>query len=74
MVLQVKSGGTGRGDIAKLRGDMQREGAVMATLITLEEPSKPMLAEGQGRLIYHHDVMGRSYNKIQIGLYGTRDP
>jgi DNA modification methylase len=31
MVFQVKSGNVGRGDIAKLKGDMQREGASLAT-------------------------------------------
>ena len=33
----------GRGDVAKLSGDMQRENAALAILITLEEPSRPML-------------------------------
>ncbi len=66
MVFQVKSGGVGRGDIAKLKGDMDREGAAMATLITLEEPTRPMLAEAKLAGQYRHELMGRSYDKIQI--------
>jgi DNA methylase/restriction endonuclease len=35
MVFQVKSGKVNRGDIARLNSDRQREGATLATLITL---------------------------------------
>lgn len=66
MILQVKSGGVGRGDIAKLRGDMDRVQAEMATLITLEEPTGPMIAEAKAAGRYHHALMGRDYNRIQI--------
>jgi DNA modification methylase len=40
MIFQVKSGGVSRGDIATLRGDMEREKAPLATLITLQEPKQ----------------------------------
>jgi hypothetical protein len=66
MVFQVKSGAVGRGDIAKLRGDMAREGAAMATLITLERPTAPMVAEAKAAGHYEHELMGRKYDKIQI--------
>ena len=66
IVLQVKSGGVGRGDIAKLRGDMQREAAAMAIFITLESPTGPMLNEAKGAGLYHHELMGRNYDAIQI--------
>ncbi|MCL1893975.1 MAG: restriction endonuclease [Holophagaceae bacterium] len=66
MVLQVKSGNVGRGDIAKLNSDMQREGAVLATLITLQKPTAPMLKEAKQIGTYHHTVMGKDYDKIQI--------
>jgi site-specific DNA-methyltransferase (adenine-specific) len=66
IIFQVKSGGVKRGDIATLRGDMQREGAAMATLITLEEPTKQMIAEAKGAGPYRHEEMGRSYDKISI--------
>jgi len=66
IILQVKSGGVGRGDIAKMRGDMQRESAVMAILITLEPPTAPMISEAKSAGFYHHDLMDRNYDAIQI--------
>ena len=66
MILQVKSGGVSRGDIAKLRGDMDRVGAAMATLITLEKPTAPMVAEAKAADHYRHELMDRNYDKIQI--------
>lgn len=66
MVLQVKSGGVGRGDIAKLRGDMAREDAEMATLITLEPSTEPMRKEAKAAGLYPHPLMQKNYDKIQI--------
>lgn len=66
IILQVKSGGVGRGDIAKMRGDMQREKAAMAVLITLEPPTAPMVKEAKDAGFYHHDLMDRNYDAIQI--------
>jgi len=66
IIFQVKSGGVGRGDIAKLHSDMLREGAAMAVFITLEPPTGPMKGEAKGVGAYHHDLMGRNYDKIQI--------
>ena len=66
IILQVKSGGVTRHDIATLRGDMQREDAAMAVLITLEPPTAPMINEAKGAGFYHHDLMDRNYDAIQI--------
>jgi site-specific DNA-methyltransferase (adenine-specific) len=66
IILQVKSGGVKRGDIATLRGDMQRESAAMAVLITLEPPTTPMVNEAKAAGPYHHDLMDRNYDAIQI--------
>ena len=66
IIFQVKSGGVKRGDIATLRGDMGREKAALAVLITLEEPSKPMLAEAKAAGQYRHETMGRNYDQIGI--------
>ena len=66
MVFQVKSGSVSRGDIAKLKGDMQREGAAMATFISLEDPSCPRRSEAKAAGSYRHELMGRNYDKIQI--------
>lgn len=66
MIIQVKSGGVNRSVIATLNSDMQREQAQMATLITLEEPTKPMSEEALKVGFYHHPIMGKDYPKIQI--------
>ena len=66
IIFQVKSGGVKRGDIATLRGDMGREEAALAVLITLEDPSGPMSKEAKSAGQYHHETMGRSYDRISI--------
>jgi hypothetical protein len=44
-LFSVKSGNVSVKDIRDLRGVMDREGAVAGVLLTLEEPTKPMLQE-----------------------------
>jgi site-specific DNA-methyltransferase (adenine-specific) len=66
IIFQVKSGGVKRGDIATLHGDMDREKAALAILVTLEEPSRPMLTEAKAAGQYRHETMGRSYDRISI--------
>lgn len=66
IILQVKSGNVKRGDIATLRGDMQRESAAMAVFITLAPPTAPMIKEAKAAGFYHHDLMDRNYDAIQI--------
>jgi DNA modification methylase len=66
IIFQVKSGHADRGDVAKLRGDMQREDATLAVLITLEKPTGPMLKEAKAAGAYHHEMMNRSYDRIQV--------
>jgi site-specific DNA-methyltransferase (adenine-specific) len=71
IIFQVKSGHVDRGDVAKLHGDMQREHAALATLITLEEPTKPMISEAKAAGTFRHDDMARSYDRI--GIVTIRD-
>jgi len=66
IIFQVKSGGVKRNDIATLRGDMEREGAALAILITLEEPSAPMKAEAKGAGHFKLEDMPKPYDKISI--------
>lgn len=66
IIFQVKSGGVKRDDIATLRGDMEREQAAIAILITLEKPTRPMVTEAKGTGQFHHESMGKNYDKIQI--------
>jgi DNA modification methylase len=66
IIFQVKSGGVKRSDIATLRGDMGREDAALAVLITLEPPSRQMIEEAKVAGTYHHAQMGRDYDRISI--------
>jgi DNA modification methylase len=66
IIFQVKSGSVKRSDIATLRGDMTREKAALAVLITLEEPSKPMINEAKSAGQFRHETMGRTYDCISI--------
>ncbi|MGI9069671.1 MAG: DNA methyltransferase [Pyrinomonadaceae bacterium] len=66
IIFQVKSGGADRGDIAKLRGDMEREEAALAVFITLEDPTGPMKREAKAVGLFRHEQMGKDYQRIQI--------
>lgn len=45
VLVQVKSGGVKRSDIATLKSDVERERAEIGVFVTLEEPSGPMKTE-----------------------------
>jgi site-specific DNA-methyltransferase (adenine-specific) len=66
IVFQVKSGKVKRSDVATLRGDMDREQAAMAVLITLAKPTPSMAEDAKAAGTYDIAAMGRSYDKIQI--------
>lgn len=66
IIFQVKSGGVKRNDIATLRGDMAKADAELGVLITLEEPTKPMVADAKAAGQYKHEEMGKSYDRISI--------
>ena len=66
MVIQVKSGGVNRGTIAAFKGDMQRERAELALLITMDEPTKPMILEAKSAGVYSHPIMDLTYDRIRI--------
>ena len=52
IIVQVKSGGVKRGDIATLKGDMERERAALGLFITLKPPTRPMLQEAASAGVY----------------------
>jgi site-specific DNA-methyltransferase (adenine-specific) len=66
IIFQVKSGNVKRGDIATLRGDMQREDAPLAVLITLNPPTSVMVSEAKAAGQYRHGSMARNYDRISI--------
>lgn len=66
VVFQVKSGNVGRGDIAKLNNDRQREQAELAVFLTLQPSTKGMDDEAAAAGLYNHKLMGRTYPRVQI--------
>ena len=67
IVVQVKSGHVNRGQIATLKGDMEREKAELGLFITLEEPTRPMLQEAVAAGFYEPEhYPGQQYPRLQI--------
>jgi DNA modification methylase len=66
MVLQAKSGNVQRKDVAALRGDMEKEGAALACLITLEEPTQPMRKDAKAAGFYENKARGIKCDRIRI--------
>jgi site-specific DNA-methyltransferase (adenine-specific) len=66
IIVQVKSGGVQRNDIATLKGDIEREKAIGGLFITLDEPTKPMMEEAVTAGTYKVNYSPREYPKIQI--------
>jgi site-specific DNA-methyltransferase (adenine-specific) len=65
VIVQAKGGGTGRKDIATLKGDMDREDAPMGVLMTLHEPPAEMKREAAlaGEYYYSEATV---FPKVQI--------
>jgi DNA modification methylase len=69
VLIQVKSGKVGVKDIREFAHTLNREKAAIGLFITLEDPTKPMLAEAVGTGFYKmqtHDDLEISYPKLQI--------
>ena len=67
IVVQVKSGQVNRGQIAMLKGDMQREKAEIGLFITLREPTRPMVTEAAAAGFYTSEhYPDRRYPRVQI--------
>ena len=66
IILQVKSGKVERADIAVLNSDRLREGAEMAVLLTLAGSTKNMRDEAKGIGPFHHPLMQKNYDRVQI--------
>jgi site-specific DNA-methyltransferase (adenine-specific) len=52
--------------IKDLRATMEREKAPMGVFITVALPSKPMEKEAAAVGVFHSEVTGRSYPRLQI--------
>jgi site-specific DNA-methyltransferase (adenine-specific) len=66
VLLSVKSGKTSVAHVRDLRGVVEREGAAIGVLITLQEPTGPMRAEAAGAGFYEAKAWGSKHAKIQI--------
>jgi site-specific DNA-methyltransferase (adenine-specific) len=66
ILVQVKSGKVKSGDIRDLRGTLNRENAAVGVFITLEPPSKDMIAEAVSTGYYHSPGWDKDYPKLQI--------
>ncbi len=66
VILSVKGGATGVKDVRDLRGVIEREGAVIGVLITLNAPTGPMKTEAADAGFYESKVWQRKYPKLQI--------
>jgi DNA modification methylase len=66
VVFSVKSGRVGVGDMRDLRGVVEREGAQLGALITLDPPTPQMRAEAASAGFYTAPGWGPQYPKLQI--------
>ena len=66
VIVQVKSGKVGAGDIRDLKGTVEREKAAIGVFITLELPTQPMLKEALAAGYYESDFWQQAYRKLQI--------
>jgi hypothetical protein len=66
IIFQAKSGNVSRKDIAALRGDMAKFKATLAVLITLDEPTQPMLNDAKAAGMFKHPEMGKAFPVISI--------
>ncbi len=67
IIVQVKSGGVKRGDIATLKGDMEREQAALGLFITLKPPTNPMRQEAAAAGFYTPDAFPEHrFPRVQI--------
>ena len=72
VIVQVKSGCVNRGQIATLKGDMEREGADIGLFVTLSDPTEPMRQEALSAAFYEPEHFPEhSYERVQILTIGA---
>jgi hypothetical protein len=77
VLVSVKSGHVNVSQVRDLKGTMEREGAPLGLFLTLDEPSEPMRVEAATSGLFHSELAGRDYPRVQILtirelLQGTR--
>ena len=66
VLVQIKSGHVSSATMRDLVGTLNREGAEMAMLVTLEPSTQPMRQEGIEAGTYHSEAWNRSFPRVQI--------
>lgn len=66
VIFQVKSGKTGRGDLAKLNSDRMREKAEFGILLCMDMPTKAMRDEIAAAGKYLHPMINREDDRLQV--------
>jgi site-specific DNA-methyltransferase (adenine-specific) len=66
VIVQVKSGYVGVNHVRDLKGVLEREKAPIGALITLREPTKPMLTEAAAAGFYESKEFPGRYPRLQI--------
>jgi site-specific DNA-methyltransferase (adenine-specific) len=66
VIVQVKSGYVGVNHVRDLKGVIEREKAAIGALITLREPTKPMLTEAAAAGFYESKDFPGRYPRLQI--------
>ncbi len=67
IIVQVKSGNVQRGQIATLKGDMEREKAEIGLFVTLKPPTGPMRTEAAAAGFYEPShFLGHTFPRVQI--------
>ena len=66
VIVQVKSGYVGVNHVRDLKGVIEREKAAIGALITLREPTKPMLTEAAATGFYESKEFPGRYPRLQI--------
>lgn len=65
-IVSVKSGAVGVKDVRDLAHVIERESSPIGILLTLEEPTKPMINEAASCGFYHSEAWGKDYPRLQI--------
>jgi site-specific DNA-methyltransferase (adenine-specific) len=66
IIIQVKGGKTGVKDVRDLRGVLDREKAAMGVLISLQPPTRDMVAEAVSTGFYEHKTIQQKYPRLQL--------
>jgi site-specific DNA-methyltransferase (adenine-specific) len=66
IIIQVKGGKTGVGDVRDLNGVLTREKAAIGILISLQPPTAPMETEAASAGFYEHKTNKQKYPRLQL--------